>query len=68
MDFSITFNGFYYYLSWISLLPLSLQSLDFTGFATLRNQVSNQVSNQAINQGGLMDGFLLKLSTVLKPT
>ena len=35
----------------ISSPPISLKSLDFTGFLTHRNQVSNQVSNQAINQG-----------------
>ena len=45
------FYGFLYVPSWISLCPIYLGSLDFTGFFAPCNQVSNQVSNQAINQG-----------------
>ena len=46
----------FYYLSGISLLPITLGRLDFTSFVILRNQESNQESNQAINQGDFADG------------
>jgi hypothetical protein len=46
---------FLYVPTGISLCPITLESLENTGFLTLRNQESNQEnnqeSNQAINQG-----------------
>ena len=46
----MTERGFLYVLSWISLCPITLISLVFTGFFSIRNQVSNQECNQAGNQ------------------
>ena len=46
----MTKRGFLYVLSWISLCPITLISLVFTGFFSIRNQVSNQECNQVGNQ------------------
>ena len=46
----MTKHGFLYVLSWISLCPITLTSLVFTGFFSIRNQVSNQERNQVNNQ------------------
>ena len=46
----MTERGFLYVLSWISLCPITLISLVFTGFFSIRNQVSNQECNQVGNQ------------------
>ena len=46
----MSFRGFLYVLSWISLCPITLISLVFTGFFSIRNQVSNQECNQVGNQ------------------
>ena len=46
----MTERGFLYVLSWISLCPITLISLVFTGFFSIRNQVSNQERNQVGNQ------------------
>ena len=40
----MTERGFLYVLSWISLCPITLISLVFTGFFSIRNQVGNQVN------------------------
>ena len=42
--------GFLYVLSWISLCPITPISLVFSGFFSIRNQVSNQKCNQVGNQ------------------
>ena len=46
----MSFRGFLYVLSWISLCPITPISLVFTGFFSIRNQVSNQECNQVGNQ------------------
>ena len=50
MDFFMSFRGFLYVLSWISLCPIALTIRIFTGFFSVCNQVGNQESNQESNQ------------------
>ena len=50
MDFFMSFRGFLYVLSWISLCPIALTIRIFTGFFSVCNQVGNQERNQVGNQ------------------